>query len=210
MSALLCLLAGSASAASFELELGLKQRGLPELEQRFWSIADPTSEEYLQHLSRRELAELLGAEPSDIAAAAEWLRALGAGAVSVGPLRDTVTGTFASETAPRASGHWQHWSLNPAGRWLPSLANHSRPLDYVLRRDHGAAAAGAEPAGTEPAAETRRPQLEAPRKMLYDIRAQKQAYKMPENLTATNPHTLQMVWGPGTFGYGKGGLEGFR
>ena len=87
MSALLYLLAGSASATSggnFELELGLKQRGLPELEQRFWSIADPTSEEYLQHLSRRELAELLGAEPSDVAAAAEWLRALGAGAVSVG------------------------------------------------------------------------------------------------------------------------------
>ena len=46
--------------------------------------------------------------------------------------------------------------------------------------------------------------------MLYDIAAQKQAYKMPENLTATNPHTLQMVWGPGTFGYSKTQLALFK
>lgn len=49
-----------------------------------------------------------------------------------------------------------------------------------------------------------------PRRVPYDITAQKEAYQMPLNLTATNPTTLQMVWGPGTFGFGRGGLEGFR
>eukprot|EP01047_Picozoa_sp_COSAG01_P038332 COSAG01_NODE_3105_length_6577_cov_4.068077_6_plen_582_part_00 len=212
--ALLCLLTGINSAtrsdSSFALELGLRQRGLAELQQRFWSVADPASTEYLQHLSRRELTDLIGAEPSDIAAAMEWLRALGASTISVGPLQDSVTGTFASEASARASGYWQHWSLNSAGRWLPALANHTRPLDYVLRRD-SSASTGAKPIGGV----MRRPIVAAKgglaaQKMQYDIAAQKHAYKMPVNLTATNPHTMQMVWGPGTFGYGKGGLEGFR
>jgi tripeptidyl-peptidase-1 len=216
---LLCLLllAGTATATttssggSFELELGLKQRGLAGLQQRFWSIADPASTEYLQHLSRRELTDLIGAEPLDIAAARGWLRALGATGISVGPLQDSVTGTFASEAAARASGHWQHWSMNAAGRWLPALNNHTRPLDYVLRRD-GSVATGAKPTTNTV---MRRPAVAAEgglatHNMQYDIAAQKHAYKMPVNLTATNPRTTQMVWGPGTFGYGKGGLEGFR
>lgn len=33
---------------------------------------------------------------------------------------------------------------------------------------------------------------------------------MPTDLSATNPKTLQMVWGPGTFGYSVSGLEQFR
>ena len=202
----------SASTGSFQLELGLKQRGLSQLEKRFWSIADPTSEEYLRHLSRSEVADLIGADASDIAAAMDWLHAMGGRAISVGPLRDTVTADFASEAVVRASGHWRHWLANSVGVHLPARANHTRALDYVLRRDDSPIDTGAE----QPLRGSRREQLTARQrrkaayKMQYDIAAQKQAYKMPVNLTATNQHTLQMVWGPGTFGYGEGGLEGFR
>ena len=46
--------------------------------------------------------------------------------------------------------------------------------------------------------------------MGYDIASQKKAYGMPLDLQATNDQTLQMVWGPGTFGYSKLQLEQFK
>ena len=33
---------------------------------------------------------------------------------------------------------------------------------------------------------------------------------MPADLACTNDKTLQMVWGPGTFGYSPAGLEQFK
>ncbi len=39
------------------------------------------------------------------------------------------------------------------------------------------------------------------------INQQKDAYGIPEDLAATNEKTLQMVWGPGTFGYSPPALK---
>ena len=234
----------------FELVLGLPLQRLGELEAKFWSIADPDSDDYLQHMSVGALQRLIGASAADVAAATGWLEALGASSSSVGALGDTVVGVFAGEGPARASGRWRHWVSNADGVRLPTKANHTRPLEYVLRRDRGAmpepvtsvacqsalkascstdAAKAHSPFASEPCgvcAGKLQHQLriagctasdiksycraETPRRMPYDITAQKEAYQMPTDLSATNPKTLQMVWGPGTFGYGVGGLEGFR
>jgi hypothetical protein len=61
-------------------------------------------------------------------------------------------------------------------------------------------------------------QLDSPKKIKsgasesasYTIAAQKKAYGMPVDLVAKNESTLQMVWGPGTFGYSPLQLREFK
>ena len=43
----------------------------------------------------------------------------------------------------------------------------------------------------------------------YSVSQIKEAYGIPENFTAQNASTLQMVWGPGTFGYSPSTLAEF-
>jgi len=43
----------------------------------------------------------------------------------------------------------------------------------------------------------------------YNVANQKAAYGIPTDFAATNPSTLQMVWGPGTFGYSPSSLASF-
>ena len=124
--------------APFELVLALPHRSLDELEAKFWSIADPKSDDYLQHMSVSELEQLIGASPADIAAAKRWLEELGASRSSVGALGDTVVGVF-DGVAHKKRAHWvHHWSPNADGVPLPTPTNHTRLLDYVLRRDRTA------------------------------------------------------------------------
>ena len=239
------------SDAPFELVLGLPLQRLDQLEKKFWAIADPGHADYLQHMSIAEVRKLIGASAADVAAAKSWLKKLGASRCVVGALGDTVVGVFKDERAARASGHWHHWVANPDNVRLPTKANHTHPLHYVLRRDHSPllepvsstscqdvlksscstdAAKAHSPFSSETCgvcAGKLQHQLRVAgcsatdinaychgethsRREPYDIVAQKQAYRMPTDLTATNPNTLQMVWGPGTFGFGRGGLEGFR
>lgn len=238
------------SDAPFELVLGLPLQRLDQLETKFWAIADPQHDDYLQHMSIAEVRKMIGASAADVVAAKSWLKKLGASRCVVSALGDAVVAQFGSEREARASGHWHNWVANPDGVRLPSKANHTRPLHYILRRDpsprlepsSGTSCQDAlksscstdvskahSPFATEACgvcAGRLQHQLrvagcstidihtycqgETPRREPYDIVAQKEAYQMPLNLTATNPNTLQMVWGPGTFGFGRGGLEGFR
>jgi len=45
---------------------------------------------------------------------------------------------------------------------------------------------------------------------VYTVERIKKAYGIPADLKASNPKTLQMVWGPGTFGYSERQLESFK
>ena len=259
----LAVTSGLAQAASspFELVLALPQGDKAELERKFWSIAEPGSADYLQHLSVEDVKGLLAADEEHVRAATRWLGALGAESVRTNAFGDTVIGSFRSEAAARASPHWAHWTANTDGIHLPAAANHTHPLDYVLRRDVAAVAGAAEraappsdsvaqarygacslalqescstdeqkahsPFASEPCAvcagQLQRvlklagcthDQIEdyckAGRRSPYDVASQKAAYQMPADLAATNPSTLQMVWGPGTFGYDPRRLEAFR
>ena len=194
----------AATSAPFELVLGLRLRRLEHLERQFWRIADPSDPLYLRHLSREEVADLIAPPVQDVDAAAGWLREMGAHSVAVSPLSDTVTGAFASDDSV-ARSHRHLWSAprGSSAQRLPARSNHTRPLDFIMRRDHA----------TSRAAETGRASRlgrASSGGTAYDIAKQKAAYKMPADLTVTNAATLQMVWGPGTFGYGEAELEDFR
>lgn len=193
----------AAPAGSFELVLALPQRDAAALERRFWQIAEPSNEQYLRHLSLDDVKGMVAAADEDIHAAEAWLEAMGAQSVRVNVFGDAVIGVFESEGRVRASQHWNHWSKNNAGVFLPAPANHSRPLDYILRRDAAVVSVDqrATPSARHVAASSGR---------AYDIASQKTAYHMPADLTATNSQTLQMVWGPGTFGYDPLRLAAFR
>eukprot|EP00939_MAST-03C_sp_MAST-3C-sp1_P005489 g5489.t1 len=44
----------------------------------------------------------------------------------------------------------------------------------------------------------------------YDVGSIKDAYGIPRDLAASNSSTLQMVWGPGTFGFSRAELTEFK
>mmetsp|Transcript_44113 Transcript_44113/g.86261 ORF Transcript_44113/g.86261 Transcript_44113/m.86261 type:complete len:565 (-) Transcript_44113:202-1896(-) len=195
VAALLCLF--SAQAERFEVVVGLPHRDSAGLEQAFWEISDPSSPRYLQFLSIEETAALIGAPDSAVKTATEWLQQLGAepGSVRLSNLRDTLTAAFDDNNhAGQVGGDL--WSS--AG--LPLQASHPLPFDFVIRRDN-----------TPPThLHNLRKQSSHAQGLGYDVENQKKAYGIPVSLSATNPNGLQMVWGPGTFGYSLSQLKRFK
>ena len=180
--ALLCC-----QCAAYELVIGLPHRDPAALEDLFWRVSDPQSPEYLRHRSVADLAQLVGAPQTDIDAATQWLRSLGAADVHVSALRDTVT----ADIDPSASAALD-W-----GDEAPPLSACPVKADFVLLRGGAAALA-------------QQQQLQQPAvKGLFgpSVSAQKRAYGIPTDLQSSHNSTLQMVWGPGTFGYSKSTLE---
>lgn len=181
--------------AEYELVAHLRLRNLDRLEQLFWSISDPDHPSYLKHLSLEETAELIGATDEDLQEARRWLEGLGARPESmrVSPLGDSV-----SASLPVALGA----ELGAAARRASvRLVSQGRPssVAFVLRRDAVEAAPAGEP--------LYRSWIQADAAGEYTISNIKGAYGIPTDLQATNDKTLQMVWGPGTFGYSTLQLE---
>ena len=67
---------------------------------------------------------------------------------------------FASESAI-STAHRTLWKRNRANVLLPPRNNHTRPLDFILRRDHGTA--GAPVSRSKPATKTRADRLKRTR-----------------------------------------------
>jgi hypothetical protein len=185
------------ASGGFEVVVGLPLRNVPDMDQLFWRVADPGDELYLRHRSVAQLSALISPAEEERHAARDWLIALGAREVVASALGDTLTGRFASQPSdhPLAAS----WSA----RGVPLKAAHARPLDFVYRRDTSSLSRPLLSPQAQPA------RASEPR-MGYDIASQKKAYGMPLDLQATNDQTLQMVWGPGTFGYSKLQLEQFK
>ena len=178
-------------AEPFEIVFGLPHAAPETLEHEFWDISTPGSSKYLQHLSLEQVRSIVGASEDYVESvkdfAANVLRADG---VKVSELSDTVTALFSSKSVVAANaGAWSELGLPK--KTLMSEFN----FDFVLRRD------------------VRKPELKhAPRVGRsknggYTIPEQKKAYGIPTDLQATNETGLQMVWGPGTFGYSPEDLE---
>ena len=102
-------------------------------------------------------------------------------------LHGSVTATFPAGHA--AAG--QHWS----GKGIPLKSSCPLATDFIYRRD-ARAPTTATAAPEDPLASPEIPSR-------YTIKEQKAAIGMPDDLQASHPDTLQMVWGPGTFGYSK-------
>lgn len=172
-----------------EIVAHLRHRNLGELERLFWDIANPRSPKYLQHLTAEDVAGLIGATDRDIDEVQSWFEGLGAKAssIQISALRDTVTATFPG--AARAS----------LGSPLFSAGRRPTSVEFLVHR--GELAVGAAAADHPPP--LRRALGAASGGADYTIGAIKEAYGIPVDLEASNATTLQMVWGPGTFGYSK-------
>lgn len=185
LSALAVVGAGALQPGQLEVVAHLRQRGLEQLERSFWEISDPEHPRYLRFMSREEVASLVGASEGDIAAAKAWLLRLGAAPSSlrVSGLRDTVSAVL------RAAGPQQ-------------LLSAQRPdaVQFVVRREPRTGASGPAP----------RASSQRTRDYGYTVPRIKSAYGIPADLQARNGTTLQMVWGPGSFGYSPATLQGFR
>jgi tripeptidyl-peptidase-1 len=180
---LLLPLAGSA----FELSLHLTTKGAEELDSTFWAIATPSSDRYAKFLEVEELAAMIGSDQSCIDAASAFLKQSGGENLVVSPLKDSITATFL---------HGHSLLLSDAGhpKSTPDCVKFTVRKDHyhegVYPRPRASASASAPDADYD-----------------YTISKIKNAYGMPTDLTAINPATSVMTWGPGTFGYSVAELE---
>jgi len=180
-----------AAAARFELTCYLAPIDAAGLDRLFWAVSTPGNPEYLRFRKNvSTIAAFAGGTAESVAAASAWLRAHGGKNITVAPMRHLVTAGF-DESA----------LLDDAAKWSPrGLPRSSRPSGtaIVARRDFNRPTLGAS-----------RPQMRAAAPGGYSVANQKQAYGIPIDLAASNKETLQMVWGPGTFGYSPSELASF-
>jgi len=164
-------------------------RELGRFEQSFWNISTPGNSRYLKFLSTAEIAEAIGASDDDVESAREWLVGIGAkrSSLRVSSLRDTITATFADA---------ERRNLREVSIEKPSAVN------FVVRRQ----AASPESLAALDSARSGRNTFQSS----YTISNIKNAYGVPTDLKASNESTLQMVWGPGTFGYSQEELSDFQ
>ena len=176
---------------SFELVVGLPHENEALLERRFWQIADPKDELYLQHLSLNEVRDIISPPKATHDAVITWLKDLGATFTTIGPLGDIVTAMFDERIT---------FSNNNAT--IPACPS-SLNIDFLLRRDEKLLKSTVNIDHQYRHQKNLTALLNGP----YCPSAQKSAYGIPADLIATNDTTLQMVWGPGTFGFDSSQLE---
>ena len=176
------------SEGPFELNLHLRSStSFETLDAHFWRVATPGSSQYLSfYRSPEALADLFGSSQSTVKRAIEWLRSLNGTDIRVSPMRDRITATFLG--------------FQPAGLFSARGLPLYKPtgVHIITRSD------------TIKMASPKRVASRSPLRDGYSVARQKAAYQIPTDRTATNPSTLQMVWGPGTFGFSPSGLEAFR
>jgi len=175
----------------FQVVAHLRHRNPAGLEQAFWEIADPDSPRYLQHLKSDQVVDFIGASDSDIADARQWLLSIGAipSSLSVSNLRDTVTATFYIQS--NGLDFSSDLSAESSSKFF---AGKPPAVSFTVRRH---------PRQIDSSAG-----VEFPRNVLldhpdasYNVKDIKGAYGIPADMQASNATVLQMVWGPGTFGF---------
>eukprot|EP00954_Amorphochlora_amoebiformis_P022234 1351911-Amorphochlora_amoeboformis.AAC.1 len=199
----LSLPVSSSSFSPTQIVVGLPLRNLGALDEAFWSISTPGSTKYLKHMSVDEISAVISPDKEAIERAKVWIVNQGADSASlrVSRLGDTVTGTVF-----RSRG-WSATETSPSE--LHDIARNQN-FDFVMvrgvneshadrrHRRHRRHRDGNQTSGLDSK------DLES-----YDVSAQKRAYGIPVGLGAGNGSVLQMVWGPGTFGYDPDELEEF-
>jgi tripeptidyl-peptidase-1 len=185
----------------YELVAHLQHRNLDRLQQLFWEIADPSHPRYLRHLTLDETAALIGASDQSIEEATAWLMSLGAqtSSIRVSNLRDSVSVTFSADNRTMVASSQEAKSfLTAVSRGKPAC------VLFVVRRD----------SRQEPTLKWRDDRAkQAPASSVgasYTVPNIKASYGIPTDYQAKNATTLQMVWGPGTFGYSTQQLKRFK
>ena len=95
------------------------------------------------------------------------------------------------------------WSQNG----LPLEKIYNQKYDFILRRDEYNDKRNTQEKGNKHDIMRENKKINNSQGSGYSIGNQKKAYGIPVDLVATNETTLQMVWGPGTFGYSEDQLR---
>ena len=170
-----------------EVVAHLKHSNLELLESQFWKIADPSDVSYGNFLNVGQVRDMIGAQQEDIELVKDWLVSLGGDPLSakVSNLADSVSVSF--KTSP---------SFSELSKNSPHC------VDFVLKRS---------PKKLKKELTSRRNLTHLNEALSeYTVSNIKKAYGIPTDHTASNDSLLQMVWGPGTFGYSKLQLEMFK
>ena len=201
----LCLVAAAAAASPpppQRLLVGLKQRGLGELEAAFWAVAEPTDPAFGRHLSRDRIRDIVAPAPAAEARARAWLArefaAWPQGAVEVEtlPAGDALRVTLrfleiAQQTQQAQEVQAQTQTQARLARPPAAPASLADVVDFVILLHEGEGSGGDGDGNGAAAGGS------------MGLAAQKAAYGVPAAAAATQPaaSNLQMVWGTGTFGY---------
>ena len=184
----LTLLSAAQVATSFELVAGIPHANNgDQLEKLFWDISTPGSPQYLKFLTQKQVKDVVGVEAPLANSISEWFHQIGAETVQISPIGDTVTARFPPGKVFSTHGKFPKHDLFQ--------------FDFLIRRDEQ------EIPLNEHSSETKSTTFTGG---TYSVSNQKKAYGIPETLAATNESTLQMVWGPGTFGFSLSELEDLR
>jgi len=183
---------------TFSVVVGLPHQNIIALEDSFWGIATPSHAQYLQHLSLAQLANIVGASNDTIQNTTRWLVALHCipASIRVSALRDTITASFPVGIV-LSSALWH--------RGLPLTSSHPAKFDFILRRNAGSSISKSTNSSFADARSFRM----GAGVTGASIDTIKKAYGIPNDLMSSNDSTLQMVWGPGTFGYSSSQLASF-
>jgi hypothetical protein len=180
---MLLTLAGLVSGAQLLVGLSKSSEHRETITQRLYAVSSPESADYGNHLSLEELAELTAADELSTEVCSAWLERIGA------------TEIRRMETGDTLFAEW-----NAHNDSVPSIpVQLADVVDFVIRLDP----------------KLYPKQQSSPKRKYYkrnggmDLASQKAAYGVPAGLQASHPKNRQMVWGTGSFGFGKEDLEMF-
>eukprot|EP00471_Norrisiella_sphaerica_P005370 CAMPEP_0184481504 /NCGR_PEP_ID=MMETSP0113_2-20130426/3059_1 /TAXON_ID=91329 /ORGANISM="Norrisiella sphaerica, Strain BC52" /LENGTH=628 /DNA_ID=CAMNT_0026860673 /DNA_START=94 /DNA_END=1980 /DNA_ORIENTATION=+ len=205
-----------------EIVVGLPFANLKVLEKAFWDISTPDSGKYMQYMSLKEVADIIAPRDDLVINAYRWLVEQGATAIIISPLRDRMSAIMASEKASdcqallesRNKQHELNSSTTEAPHYLEFFHRRRRSGPGVRGHDDSNGCSGnSDGSNSRGKGNAFGGSLNSRREeetlKAYSIPKQKRAYGIPENLTAKTGSVLQMVWGPGTFGFDPRNLQRF-
>jgi len=193
-----CAAASGEEAATVVLALSHEPSGVAALERRLQEVSDPSHAEYGAWLSSEEVTALVGATHQTVRAAEAWLQQQCGG---LELLSSTLTGQrdFLEAVVVGAEEPCLRELLRTAERDASGILDGAflRLPRSQRRNRRGGTSMGAKAASPDAATELGSPN------------AQKQAYGIPQDTSASHADNIQLVWGPGTFGYLPSDLEEF-
>lgn len=179
----------SASAPRVHATVALKHRvPLDVVDRLLMEVSDPRSPRYGEHLTRDEVAELVGVSAADEAAVRRWaFDRLGAVRAELSATRDALVVELPADGPLRSSAHPDGLDLvaghADAERLVEFVAEHRAPSTMTAEERARLWTVPGSPDG------------------LATFAAQREAYGIPADINGTVAGNRQMVWGPGSFGY---------
>eukprot|EP01028_Stygiella_incarcerata_P011034 TRINITY_DN603_c0_g8_i1.p1 TRINITY_DN603_c0_g8~~TRINITY_DN603_c0_g8_i1.p1 ORF type:complete len:578 (+),score=153.38 TRINITY_DN603_c0_g8_i1:184-1917(+) len=180
MVMVLVLLSAVSMVRSAEVLVGLRQNNLEALEAALSLVSDPFSEQYANYWTRDKVAKFIAPDADVAHRVAAELWKLGALRVSSSIAGDHLLAEFRDSRVSSVLS-WSHNDVHGVSL-VPSKASKAREYRKV-----GQALSG----------------------YLGDPNSQREAYGIPKDVRGSHPRSLQMVWGPGTYGYLESDMDAF-